>query len=119
MGCVPISEDKFILKQDLPKISVSVLLADDHDSLTPQNVSNALNEKKMQFLGKQRSMILNDFVTESITSLSLIMAQSTMSITYSVRFLSLRRLRIGFDMLEAHVIKGFHQTISLNNFHDM
>ena len=65
---LPISDDKFILKQDLPKISVSILLADDHDSLTPQNVSNALNEKKMQFLGKQRSMILNDFVTESITS---------------------------------------------------
>ena len=116
---LPISDDKFILKQDLPKISVSILLADDHDSLTPQNVSNALNEKKMQFLGKQRSMILNDFVTEIITSLSLIMAQSTMCITYSVRFLSLRRLRIGFDMLEVHVIKGFHQTISLNNFHDM
>ena len=73
----------------------------------------------MQFLDKQRSMILNDFATVSITSLSPIMAQSTRCITYSVRFLRFVDLRIGCDMPIAYVIKYFHQMISLNNFHDM
>ena len=49
----------------------------------------------MQFLDKQRSMILDDFGTVSITSLYLIMAQRTKCITYSVR------LRIDCDMPEA------------------
>ena len=81
---IPVSDDKSIIKQVLPKRSVSTLLADDHDSLAPQNVSLI---KKMQFLDKQRSMILNNFGTVSITSLSLIMAHRTRCITHSVRFL--------------------------------
>ena len=64
-------------------------------------------------------MILNDFRTMSITSLSLIMAQRTRCITYLVRFLRFVDLRIGCDMPKAYVIKYFHQMISLNNFHDM
>lgn len=79
MIVIPVSDDKSIIKKVLPKRSVSTLLADDHDSLAPQNVSLI---KKMQFLDKQRSMILNDFGTVYITSLSLIMAQRTRCITY-------------------------------------
>ena len=36
---IPVSDDKSIIKQVLPKRSVSTRLADDHDSLAPQNVS--------------------------------------------------------------------------------
>ena len=60
----------------------------------------------MQFLNKQRSMILNDFGTVSITSLSLIMAQRTRCIIYSVRFLRFINLRVGCDMPEARVNAG-------------
>ena len=96
MIVIPVSDDKSIIKQVLPKRSVSTLLADDHGSLARQNVSLI---KKMQFLDKQRSMILDDFGTVSITSLYLIMAQRTKCITYSVR------LRIDCDMPEA---RSFH-----------
>ena len=60
-------------------------------------------------------MILNDYGTVSIISLSLIMAQRTRCIICSVRFLRFIDLRVGCDMPEARVkARAFVSFFALN-----